>query len=59
MEDLISVRLKQFPPKNSQEHDDYCFPLMLVLISKVAARCEGSMLSILAQPTQKLVNMVK
>lgn len=41
MGDLISVRLKhnQLPPKTSQEHDDYCFPLILVLISKVTAHC--------------------
>lgn len=43
MGDLISVSLgrNQLPPKTSREHDDYCFSLITVLISKVAAHCEG------------------
>lgn len=61
MGDLISVCLKhnQLPPKTSQEHDDYCFPLILVLINKVAAHCEGPLLSILVQTTQKREKMGK
>lgn len=56
MGDLISVRLKhnQRPPKASQKHDHYCFPLILVLISEVTTRCGGPLLSILVQPMQKL-----
>lgn len=53
MGDLISVCLKhnQLPPKktkqkNSREHDNYRFPLILVLISEVTAHCWGAMLSI-------------
>lgn len=55
MGDLISVRLKhnQLPLKTSQERNDYCFPLILVLINEVAAHCEGPLLSILVQTTQK------
>lgn len=43
MGDLISIRLgrNQLPPKTGREHDDYCFSLITVLISKVAAHCEG------------------
>lgn len=42
-------------PKTSQEHDNYCFPLILVLISEVTAHCGGLVLSILVRLTQKLV----
>lgn len=61
MGDLISVRLKhnQLPPKTSQEHNNYCFPLILLLISEVAVRCWGPLLSILVQPTQKPVKREK
>lgn len=56
MGDLISVRLgrNQLPPKTGREHDDYRFSLITVLISKVAAHCEGPLLSILVQTAQKV-----
>ena len=55
MGDLISVCLKhyQLPPQTSQEHNDYCFPLILMLINKLATHCEGPLPSILVQPMQR------
>lgn len=63
MGDLISVCLKhnQLPPKktkqkNSREHDNYRFPLILVLISEVTAHCrEEPCFLFLVRLTQKLV----